>query len=827
MPKKSGQKRAEKVKKREQKKEADAKRWMPSDDVASRLGSGLFEADDLDESQELGAPVGLSPEDLDASQIRRLMEREMSGLFGRQFGGSVADDPRAAALQQAQELCFQAMEERSAKKIEKLARQALKVCADCAEAYNILAELSDNVTESLGFFEAGVAAGRRSLADEWDGLVADDAFWSYLPSRPFLRAMQGKAQALWGVGRRSEALETFQEMLRLNPNDNQGVRDVVVPMLIEMNRDDEAWKILNFYKNEGSCFSDFNRALLEFRRSGDGAKSQKALRKAMKTNRYAVTEILRDRPSIELPDSYTWQSPEEAQCYVDLARGAWKMTSGALAWLRKTTKDDPPVTVAKATRWEDDGGDETDELRSLPQSQECWEVNLVKWNDASSHVAGVDGIEEPWTLNLNRSSDLLPIDTEVFEVLPSADDVWLFLADAMSAPSHAEPMRPAAIEFLDDWLHGELADRLRDIDVDASLPDDAAERREEAIASLASAERHQGPLSELPQTDEVWILDCRQIDMFLPNDEGEMSRPWVFLVMSPERGMVHMLVSANAPGDADWTAVLEQAIRQPKEEEPRRPAVVAVTSNDHRLLVAPFCHRHDIDCQVGDPEFLAPMGTVFEALSQQMRGSKPRTAYIELPGMTSEQLESFFEASASFYRRAPWQFTPTDAVWRVELSDGSGQPWWGVVIGQNGETFGLALYDNWQSLVGMMTGMIGGPDVVSSVSCVCFNFEEPNVLSGADLDAIEQFGWPIPTSAAYPLVYRTKPGSELHTPPTSEFRWLETILRTLPDFIASGQTTGTSLAELHDGACEIKLTKLKPQDLRAAKPTGKPKPRRS
>jgi tetratricopeptide repeat protein len=41
---------------------------------------------------------------------------------------------------------------------------------------------------------------------------------------PYMRARLGLAHSLWTAGRRDEAVQHLQDMLRLNPGDNQGVR---------------------------------------------------------------------------------------------------------------------------------------------------------------------------------------------------------------------------------------------------------------------------------------------------------------------------------------------------------------------------------------------------------------------------------------------------------------------------------------------------------------------------------------------------------------------------------------------------------------------------
>ena len=213
-----GQKRAAKPKKRaqkQQKAQQQSEEFMPSET--------LFEFADV--------PTGFGTSELpggplDVTSIRRLMERTMS-----KFTSAAGAPPRDAAIERAEDLVYQATES-SQTKAKKLARQALDLWPDCAEAYVILAECASSVSDALPLYEQGVAAGRRALADEWDEI--QDHFWGYLPTRPFMRALAGFAETLWSFGRREESVERSLELLKLNPNDNQGIRMGVIPRLLEL-----------------------------------------------------------------------------------------------------------------------------------------------------------------------------------------------------------------------------------------------------------------------------------------------------------------------------------------------------------------------------------------------------------------------------------------------------------------------------------------------------------------------------------------------------------------------------------------------------------------
>src|SRR5207244_12175177 len=125
---------------------------------------------------------------------------------------------------QAHELVAQAFEVRNPQRKVELARQALALWPDCADAYVLLAEHAPSRKQALGLYRQGVEAGERALGPEAFGRDAGH-FWGVLETRPCLRARLGLANSLWTAGRREEAVRHLQEMLRLNPDDTEGRRD--------------------------------------------------------------------------------------------------------------------------------------------------------------------------------------------------------------------------------------------------------------------------------------------------------------------------------------------------------------------------------------------------------------------------------------------------------------------------------------------------------------------------------------------------------------------------------------------------------------------------
>src|SRR5699024_11825512 len=58
-------------------------------------------------------------------------------------------------------------------------------------------------------------------------------FWMIIETRPYMRAKAMYADFLYETGEEEEAFKQYEEMLRLNPNDNQGIRYILLTLYIE------------------------------------------------------------------------------------------------------------------------------------------------------------------------------------------------------------------------------------------------------------------------------------------------------------------------------------------------------------------------------------------------------------------------------------------------------------------------------------------------------------------------------------------------------------------------------------------------------------------
>jgi tetratricopeptide (TPR) repeat protein len=249
--------------------------------------------------------------------------------------------PKAEELKIADNIISSAWDAKSKAKRIELAHKALEISADCADAYVMLAyEEVPNVKERIALLEEGVKAGRRALGARY---FKEDvgSFWLILETRPYMRALCALADQLLQDGQSSAAVEHFFELLRLNPNDNQGIRDFLVPLLVSLKRYKEASSLLSQHEDDDAVWIVYSRALLHYRQRGDTKTARKALVHAIECNHHVVEYLL--NPDFEaaraLPDFYSPGGQDEAYLYVKEWRKDWRNAKGSLAWIVSTLVD--------------------------------------------------------------------------------------------------------------------------------------------------------------------------------------------------------------------------------------------------------------------------------------------------------------------------------------------------------------------------------------------------------------------------------------------------------------------------------------------------------
>jgi tetratricopeptide (TPR) repeat protein len=282
-----------------------------------------------------------------ADIVRLLESQEFDSLdeanaYLQQILASGQPIPSAAPrtpLDEAQERMYEAFEASGKRRIQ-LAREALAISEDCADAYVLLAqESARSLAQARDLYAAGVKAGERALGEAlFEEAVGH--FWGVVETRPYMRARAGLASCLWQLGQHQEAIDHYEEMLRLNPGDNQGIRYILLTCYITAGMDAEAERLLGEYEDDASATWLYNGALLRYRQEKRGREAISRLQEAMNYNPHVPAYLLgRKRLPRQLPPYVGLGDENEAVDYVAEAGHLWAQEEGALDWLQRISSE--------------------------------------------------------------------------------------------------------------------------------------------------------------------------------------------------------------------------------------------------------------------------------------------------------------------------------------------------------------------------------------------------------------------------------------------------------------------------------------------------------
>ena len=265
----------------------------------------------------------------------RAMEAFMSAISGRE-----ADD----AMAETQQVMYDAWNQTSSRVRVALAHKALAISPLCADAYVLLAEEeAKSVDEALEYYRKGVEVAEQALGTKGFKEYAGH-FWGFLETRPYMRARAGLAATLYALGEVDAAISNYQDMLTLNPNDNQGIRYVLARCLMRKGDTDALKKLLKQFDEDGSALWLYTRALLAFRENEPSDKrGAELVKKAWKANSHIPAILVGTKKAKPSPNGYvTMGGEDEAAHYAEEWGFDWLTTPGAVDWLTRIVAEMAP-----------------------------------------------------------------------------------------------------------------------------------------------------------------------------------------------------------------------------------------------------------------------------------------------------------------------------------------------------------------------------------------------------------------------------------------------------------------------------------------------------
>ena len=255
----------------------------------------------------------------------------MKNLMGNT--GSFDNLPKSTGKKErSQDLVYEAYEQ-TATKGKKLIKKALELDPNNADAYNYLASIEKNIDKVIIQYKKAVKAGEKTLGKKF--LKEEKGyFWGMIETRPYMRAKVGLANCLGVINEVDKAIEIYEELLELNPNDNQGVRYLLLVLLLSKKNLSKFELFMQNNEEENSAVWNYSNALYSYKKNGKTTKANKILLNAFKNNKFVIDYLLgKKKMPNELPQYIGFGDENEAVSYVYDAWQIWDDSEGAFDWL--------------------------------------------------------------------------------------------------------------------------------------------------------------------------------------------------------------------------------------------------------------------------------------------------------------------------------------------------------------------------------------------------------------------------------------------------------------------------------------------------------------
>jgi tetratricopeptide (TPR) repeat protein len=316
--------------------------WTQGDDP-KRFTDQLMEQLEINEAEVSRLLLNSLLQHASPEQALENLKQQFPHLPSPEF--TVGD--QAMQLVAEAEEAFESGKKRQAKT---LLKKALTLDPNCADAYLLEADMLPENTpfpETYGLLQKALAAGKLAIGTQQDFDDGVGEFWSWAVTRPYMRALETLTRTCWMErDYTDEAIQHAFEMIRLNPNDNQGIRQCLLYWLMVKNRWDEAHQLWKQYEKKHDAWWIYGRSLLTAYR--EGAKSSTAKKHfdvALEYNPFVAVIFMMGESKFMyslMQDYYKPGDPSEAAYMVNdlmLAQGSCMPEELA------TSKEDVPVLM--------------------------------------------------------------------------------------------------------------------------------------------------------------------------------------------------------------------------------------------------------------------------------------------------------------------------------------------------------------------------------------------------------------------------------------------------------------------------------------------------
>jgi tetratricopeptide (TPR) repeat protein len=177
--------------------------------------------------------------------------------------------------------------------------------------------------ETIELLEKGVARAKELFPKDFT-LGKSSLPWGIMENRPFFRMYKTLGVVLKDSGDIEGAKEVFQDIVGMNPDDNQGMRELLCSCYFRLGDNRSVLELCGKYEDDGMAAITFGRVLVLFK-TGRVDEARKALKNAVRYGGNIAVEIMAEKHG-ELKDrfsSYEMGSKREAELYWDEFGSYW------------------------------------------------------------------------------------------------------------------------------------------------------------------------------------------------------------------------------------------------------------------------------------------------------------------------------------------------------------------------------------------------------------------------------------------------------------------------------------------------------------------------
>jgi hypothetical protein len=291
-------------------------------------------------------------------------------------------------------------------------------------------------------------------------------------------------------------------------------------------------------------------------------------------------------------------------------------------------------------------------------------------------------------------------------------------------------------------------------------------------------------LHRIHQSDAIWLCTICRAPFWIFPKKNPPYRPFMVLVLDQKVGLIlNQKVLDERPSSDVVLNVLFKSMQGTLLTlgHSRRPTSILINDANLTQALAPQLAKLDIRCSYRNN--MPEMRPILLEMEKNVNKREPIPGLLSIPGVSVPLVAELFASAANYYTLQPWHWMENWLPIEVRCPP-EGQARYALILGIGGETFGISLYESLADLDVLFDRPDPDRPPSRPLNWLSVVLEEETAMAIEDLDAIEQYGWPVAGPHAYPLVLKATSGDDWgQLPNATELTWLVAALRAIPEFL--------------------------------------------